>query len=349
MEERKFCSGCGKPAIYRDDGTKIPLKHCSRCKQAAYHDVNCQKAHFSEHKLICRKTCIEKGEMQQSEYDTERRNGRGMCLVATRRLSPGKELKSPAGNSHFLPVVPPVLERSCRSTHCVVCFAEVPAGQRIRLTKLESYPVVVCGSKCKEVCRPWIKDEIDRTTLLSTHVPVFLPTAIMVFRIVRALSLGHVARDDIFSLASHAIEMDHEEAVHAHAVHFTVLGLLRHSQDAGEIGFQPETISRILQCIKYNVFTLRDDSGKQSIGFGLYWTLSRVNHSCSPNALQTFRLGISGTLPSVQLTISREVEAGNEILISYIDEDQPKSARQALLQKSYNFQCNCSRCCHREC
>eukprot|EP01102_Stenamoeba_stenopodia_P012902 TRINITY_DN4113_c0_g1_i3.p1 TRINITY_DN4113_c0_g1~~TRINITY_DN4113_c0_g1_i3.p1 ORF type:complete len:170 (-),score=19.59 TRINITY_DN4113_c0_g1_i3:642-1130(-) len=47
MEQRSSCFGCGKffPS----------LKKCGSCHWAAYHDVQCQKAHWPSHKALCKR------------------------------------------------------------------------------------------------------------------------------------------------------------------------------------------------------------------------------------------------------------------------------------------------------
>jgi len=45
------------------------------------------------------------------------------------------------------------------------------------------------------------------------------------------------------------------------------------------------------------------------------------------------------------VTLLRNVARGEELTISYIDEDKPYSHRQKSLQGSYHFTCVCAKCC----
>ena len=46
----------------------------------------------------------------------------------------------------------------------------------------------------------------------------------------------------------------------------------------------------------------------------------------------------------IQLKTLRDVAVGDEVTISYIDENRPRSARRDNLASSYHFNCTCSRC-----
>ncbi len=65
---------------------------------------------------------------------------------------------------------------------------------------------------------------------------------------------------------------------------------------------------------------------------------SCANHSCEPCAAVAWRGD-----GRVQLTALRDIDAGDEVTISYIDERQPLEARRKELQ-DYGFVCRCTRC-----
>ncbi|KAF8346575.1 hypothetical protein F5887DRAFT_1179893 [Amanita rubescens] len=68
--------------------------------------------------------------------------------------------------------------------------------------------------------------------------------------------------------------------------------------------------------------------------------LSRVNHSCSPNA--TYRWVLNDLM--YELRALRPIKKGEEICISYVNYLRSRSARQEHLQSSYAFACMCSGC-----
>jgi tetratricopeptide (TPR) repeat protein len=75
-------------------------------------------------------------------------------------------------------------------------------------------------------------------------------------------------------------------------------------------------------------------------GTGLYAVINTANHSCAPNAAAA-----STTVDhSLALIAQSAVRGGDEITISYCDENLPRSKRRAHLREQYHFDCNCPRC-----
>lgn len=80
-----------------------------------------------------------------------------------------------------------------------------------------------------------------------------------------------------------------------------------------------------------------------SEGSGLYVLQSAVNHSCIPNAFAQFPY--SNYI--LVLRASRNIQPGEEICISYLDEcilERSRHSRQKALTSSYLFICRCDRC-----
>lgn len=78
-------------------------------------------------------------------------------------------------------------------------------------------------------------------------------------------------------------------------------------------------------------------------GTGLYLFQSKANHSCSPNAQSFFPYSNH----VVVLKALKDIQPGEEICISYIDEcqlERSRHTRQAILKENYLFVCNCDKC-----
>jgi len=98
-----------------------------------------------------------------------------------------------------------------------------------------------------------------------------------------------------------------------------------------------------------NVNSLVEDAvsakvlGKNSgyYGVGLWLLASSINHSCSPNAR---RLHVGDY---VMVHTSGDVEAGEEITLTYYDALSPFNKRKEM-SKTWGFQCNCKRCKFKE-
>ncbi|XP_050730955.1 histone-lysine N-trimethyltransferase SMYD5-like isoform X3 [Eriocheir sinensis] len=78
-------------------------------------------------------------------------------------------------------------------------------------------------------------------------------------------------------------------------------------------------------------------------GSGLYPLQSSCNHSCNPNAMPTFPYNNFHLV----MTAVRDISAGDEICVSYLDEcnlNRSRHSRIAILRENYLFTCKCSKC-----
>ena len=79
------------------------------------------------------------------------------------------------------------------------------------------------------------------------------------------------------------------------------------------------------------------------IGVGLFPLHARINHSCQPNASLYFSCA-PPERPRVHARLLRNIAAGEEITITYIDLFAPRRTRRAELRRRYKFECCCNRC-----
>eukprot|EP00930_Biecheleria_cincta_P016189 TRINITY_DN13265_c0_g1_i2.p1 TRINITY_DN13265_c0_g1~~TRINITY_DN13265_c0_g1_i2.p1 ORF type:complete len:415 (-),score=55.78 TRINITY_DN13265_c0_g1_i2:594-1838(-) len=72
----------------------------------------------------------------------------------------------------------------------------------------------------------------------------------------------------------------------------------------------------------------------------MYWSMSRINHSCAPNTVIVSARG------KLSLKVLRNIGAGEEVSISYLGQEllYPTEQRQWLLWRSKCFVCKCARC-----
>lgn len=81
------------------------------------------------------------------------------------------------------------------------------------------------------------------------------------------------------------------------------------------------------------------ESGVAS-GTAIYKLPSLFNHSCAPNARASWEHGDS----SMTIRATRDIAAGEELTIAYVDVDVAAAARRSKLSEWYGFDCACSRC-----
>ncbi|KAG2452933.1 hypothetical protein HYH02_002272 [Chlamydomonas schloesseri] len=80
--------------------------------------------------------------------------------------------------------------------------------------------------------------------------------------------------------------------------------------------------------------------GGAAAGSATYLLASLLNHSCEPSLELAFP-GMDGTAAFVA---ARDIAAGEELSVSYMDVGLPYEARQRHLEWSYGFVCRCPRC-----
>jgi SET domain/MYND finger len=185
---QQFCSTCGLAPWTKPDGTVAPLKRCSRCQNAWYHDLECQRRHFQQHKHVCRKA-VEAAKTATIStattamapiqlYYIEARPGRGNCLVAGSTISVGQRVEPPLlsttiprnesfhssntainNNLFWSPLVPPVLHEAQRATSCAYCFRTLSSTSSINpcrfdtVQRIPKYQVLFCSTACRETGR----------------------------------------------------------------------------------------------------------------------------------------------------------------------------------------------------
>jgi hypothetical protein len=73
---------------------------------------------------------------------------------------------------------------------------------------------------------------------------------------------------------------------------------------------------------------------------------SLTNHSCEPNVASRLGAGLAGGggAPELEFTALRDIAAGEQLLLSYIDCSLGFAARRERLTAGFGFHCACSRC-----
>lgn len=97
------------------------------------------------------------------------------------------------------------------------------------------------------------------------------------------------------------------------------------------------TISLLTASSSRQVFSIAENALTGEVGCGLYLEAAAANHSCNPNAAQSF----SGKTLSLRCT--RPIRKGEEITIGITQIQKPGPARRESLRKTYFFECRCER------
>ncbi|KAK9816487.1 hypothetical protein WJX72_000903 [[Myrmecia] bisecta] len=87
-----------------------------------------------------------------------------------------------------------------------------------------------------------------------------------------------------------------------------------------------------------NIHSLGTGSRNQEIAVGLFPALSMLNHSCSPNCC------FQATGKEMAVRTTRDVKAGEQLCVSYINLFEMRPVRQRQLLATKFFRCQCERC-----
>ncbi|KAF9933603.1 SET and MYND domain-containing protein 3 [Linnemannia zychae] len=103
--------------------------------------------------------------------------------------------------------------------------------------------------------------------------------------------------------------------------------------DSGIMGFE------LLRKLKSYGFSITNLETTTAVGLALYvQSMPFMNHSCLPNCVYTFK----GS--RVECRVIRDIQPGEELTISYIDQIGTTQERQRQLKEQYHFNCTCPLC-----
>lgn len=106
-------------------------------------------------------------------------------------------------------------------------------------------------------------------------------------------------------------------------------------QDAllGELGMTPEFLKHYMAKEEMTMLSKVE-------GAGLFPVANCMNHSCDPNVISSS----SHNDHTVTFVALRPIEAGEELCISYVDDNLDWQERRKHLETYYAFTCKCMRC-----
>lgn len=346
----QLCDACGKPQRRSSQtGNPLPLKRCSRCRQTSYHDAECQKLHYPKHKKDCRKHQLADENRNLSVREIIRvqaSTDRGNCMIAVKPIQRGKRITTSSVDSpHWEAFVAPVLLEGQRWARCALCFAKLEA----RPLRFESnpwfgnqhpYPILFCSHDCRTTSQN-LGFEREEAVVLKLYQgqrrgpPKIFATAILLYRLLCNNSKVLEELKSLQGALPKGTSPSEESQHHSQAVIATVLAMTKIPSDVD--------LNAMINRIKINGFTIADGESI-ALGVGVYSTPSFMNHSCQPNAIQTFIFGQDHLPPRLLLTAHKSISAGEEILISYIDNSTPVHMRHQQLLENYFFVCQCLAC-----
>ncbi|POS81388.1 hypothetical protein DHEL01_v200222 [Diaporthe helianthi] len=152
----------------------------------------------------------------------------------------------------------------------------------------------------------------------------------------RKISKGEpiIAEDSILALPIHAhLELPPDRRT---GLYDMVLENLPHEARDEFLSQVGEDVTTIINRNGFEIHTGRDDDDVRYVG--AFPEQALINHDCRPNLAYHFS-GMTHITTAV-----RDIEAGEELSLSYIEVTLPTRHRQARLNALWNFRCTCKQC-----
>ena len=246
----------------------------------------------------------------------DQRTGSG--LFASQRISSSTNIIK---TNHILTALD---QQTCKS-HCNHCLKESFPLRRCSKCKQVRY----CSEKCQK--EGWLIHKLECAYLGAVPATSAVPPLIRMCALI--LSSTEVRNYcSVDSLMNHdAIESEKAREYYPFVMK-GVTDLLKKSCTV-----EPSEVYSIYSKLIVNLFTL-EDGQLRAIGSTLIPELSKINHSCDPNCVLSFK----GR--SAYITAIKDIQKGSEITISYIPLPKPFLSRKEQLITQFSFTCFCTLC-----
>ncbi|KAJ4971890.1 hypothetical protein NE237_004989 [Protea cynaroides] len=268
--------------------------------------------------------------------------GRG--VFATRRIGAGDLIHT---------AKPLVAHPSLALLHkvCYFCLRKLPT---VHSSDALTHPL--CSDQCIEQSKAFL--EVEKRADWSPYNDYCRSQGLKYPLLVKRLAcmiISGVASSDSLDVLQHAYlspemisEMEKEFCLLRHAL------LNGGIQDELMEFLTKEWYTGVLARIRINAFRIELVGGsyedllllasasveaEAAVGNAVYMLPSFYNHDCDPNVHIVWIGNVDARLKAL-----RDIEAGEELRICYIDASMDHSARQELLFGGFGFRCNCLRC-----
>jgi len=265
-------------------------------------------------------------------------------LIAIESIKAGTKLRCKSSQSRAL--VQPVLFGDLRNSRCAYCFGEgviPPSSSKM----IHRYCSTICEAKD-------VLGRMENSVFAQlSDVPDPDPTVILAHRLAISIHMrgdieaevvkmvGNTPSSSASKVGERLLEMIN--IFRGNPIYIQTIQFPRKTDKCWDLSAATLLLSKISQ----NAVTMTDEEMNQ-LGIGIFPTLSTTNHSCEPNALQSFTIGCNNSIPSLNLYASRNIASMEEVFISYCDVGVPTLERKTNLLETYKFTCDCLRCSNQD-
>uniref|UniRef100_A0AAJ7TJB2 [histone H3]-lysine(4) N-trimethyltransferase n=1 Tax=Petromyzon marinus TaxID=7757 RepID=A0AAJ7TJB2_PETMA len=257
--------------------------------------------------------------------------GKGQGLRATRAVHPGQLIYSSKPYAC-------VVVKGSHDTVCDHCLARKD-GRLLRCSHCKF--AYYCDASCQKGAWTEHKSECRCLKKVAPNIPTDMVRLVarILFKLAR-LNSKPCPSEEFYSLQqlqSHTDQMS-EQMRNGLALLANTLRMYLEGEDLDWSSLLPaDNVMQLLGKITCNSFSVCDGEF-QDLGVAIYPSLSLLNHSCDPSCVVVFE----GSM--MLLRAMRDIPAGEELCISYIDTLSPSRTRRQELLRRYYFTCQCSLC-----
>jgi hypothetical protein len=331
-EGKRLCDGCDRAALANEK-----LLVCRGCHKAWYHNIDCQRRDWrARHKAICSggtertdgssylASSTNRGSRTSTSSSSsyhcfvearQDRNTKSWGIWCCNDMSKRQRIVNEA-----TAVVNPVLVTSQRNLRCSYCFQKLMftgSTTAADSTPIPSSPIHWhCHRRCRTNDIFW---EWEARVILvqqkqkQHHQNVPTPTLLFLLRILR--SPNNIQSTIISNFVSNLDKLSSEDIQNCQAIaHLALLLISRTPLPISSSSSTSTTIptiahiTKLISIIMMNAFHITEGEGTP-VGIGLYpIEASRLNHSCEPNAIQTFMFLPATSPPRLNITTTSPVK-----------------------------------------
>uniref|UniRef100_F6RQ08 [histone H3]-lysine(4) N-trimethyltransferase n=1 Tax=Ciona intestinalis TaxID=7719 RepID=F6RQ08_CIOIN len=261
------------------------------------------------------------------ELFTSEKSGRG--LKAKRNLNPGSTVLSSEPYAYLL-------SKKQKGVYCDFCFKKQDGLLQCSGCKYMKY----CNRNCQKMA--WNEHHKAECPALKNVMPKRPPDFVillgrLLWNMQQYSSAKLPEKNSILDLESNynKLSQNQKEAL------MNFLVILHTFWSPKPLPPQVTDNKMLLELcarIKNNSFAICNEELQSDVGTGVYLNCSFINHSCEPNCVAEFNMR------TLKIRAVKNITAGEEVLISYVDLFATSFERQRELMSIYHFQCTCHSC-----
>ncbi|XP_023488370.1 histone-lysine N-methyltransferase SMYD3 isoform X2 [Equus przewalskii] len=232
----------------------------------------------------------------------------------------------------------PLAYTVCKGSRGVVCDRCLLGKEKLMRCS-QCRVAKYCSAKCQK--KAW-QDHKRECKCLKSCKPRYPPDSVrllgrVVFKLMEETPSESEKLYSFYDLESNINKLTEDKKEGLRQLAMTFQHFMREEiQDASQLPPSFDVFEAFAKVI-CNSFTICN-AEMQEVGVGLYPSMSLLNHSCDPNCSIVF----NG--PHLLLRAVRDIEAGEELTICYLDMLMTSEERRKQLRDQYCFECDCFRC-----